>query len=626
MSAQSPADHDQERSPAVLDDVRRRAAFLARISPFRDLDREERERVARAVEERTLGPGMAVLVEGGPPGTVLYVVVDGILELTTRGQVIDVVTSGGLAGIPTLLTGLAPEITVRARDHTVVYEIPRDVALSVLGTPEGVGLAARVLRDRFLRATRMTQPVAETTSAPVSAIIRRAPVICGPDTPIREAARIMSQEVVSAILVETRDGLGIVSNADLRDKVVAGGASPDAPVSSIMTTPVLTIRGERLASEASIEMMRAGVNHLVVVDAHDRVLGVLSSASLMSPDALSPIALRWSIMAAHSVDEVVAAAELMPGVFVSLVDARLDAAAISRVITIHHDALTQRLLQLGIARHGPPPVPYAWLALGSGGRGELTLSSDQDNALAYADSDDPTVDEYFARLAADVNDGLARCGFERDQSGVMACDPHWRMSLSAWVEVFTATYQVWDLKQTLRASVSFDFRKVAGDLDATSPLVEVLLIVRDHPSLLNRIARTVTDIRSPLGFRQRLTGPIDVKKSALLPIENIARYYALANRVTAASTLDRLAAVRELGGLGSSTAAQLPDAYRAVWHLRLRHHANAIRAGRPPDDAVDSTKLRPLTYAELQEALRIIAWAQKRVPQVIMPGDLERRA
>ena len=156
-----------------------------------------------------------------------------------------------------------------------------------------------------------------------------------------------------------------------------------------MTTPVLTIRDDQLATEAGVEMLRAGINHLVVVDAGGRVLGIVSAASLMAPDALSPIALRWSIAAAHDEAQVIAAARLIPDIFVSLVETHIDAAVISRIVTLQNDALTQRLLELAIERHGPPPVPYAWLALGSGGRGELSLSSDQDNALAYADTDDP---------------------------------------------------------------------------------------------------------------------------------------------------------------------------------------------------------------------------------------------
>ena len=162
--------------------------------------------------------------------------------------------------------------------------------------------------------------------------------------------------------------------------------------------------------------------------------------------------------------------------------------------------------------------------------------------------------------------------------------------------------------------MAFDFRRVTGDLDIVTPLVDVLLQARDHPAFLSRLAKMVMDIRSPLGFRQRLTGPVDIKKSALLPIQNMARYYALANRVTASATLDRLAAVQDLG--------------------RFRRRRSGIPAGgvqgrlapppappclgpegrARPDDALDSARLRPLTFSELQQSLRLIAEAQKLVP------------
>jgi CBS domain-containing protein len=618
----APDDAGADGSVHVLDAVGRIAAFLLRYPPFKELTREERERVAGATEVRTLRPGAPVFVEGGPPAAHLFMVRDGSVELVIGGLVVNVLQQGELFGTRSVLATLPPDLTARARDETTLLLIPREVALEVLSRPAGVRFLVTSFGDRLVRVTRAMRAATDPRGVAVSSLLTRAPVLCPSDTPVHEAARLMRDEVESAILVETRDGLGIVSNADLRNKVVAAGGSSDAPVSSIMTTPVLTIRGDQLASEASIEMMRAGVNHLVVVDAQDRPLGVISASGLMTPDALSPLALRRSIAAAHDEEQVVEASRLMSDVFVSLVDSGLGAEAISRVVTLQSDALTQRLLELAIERHGPAPVAFAWLALGSAGRNELTLASDQDNAMAYEDTDDPAVDAYFERVAIDVNAGLDRCGFKLDESGVLARDVHWRMSQSQWVQVFNDTFEVWDLKHTLRASVAFDFRRVTGDLDVIAPLVEVLLQAREHPSLLNRIARTATDIRSPLGFRQRLTGPIDIKRMALLPIQNMARYYALGSGVTVAATLDRLAAIRELGGRGAETTAALPEAFKAVWHLRLRHHANAIRAGRRLDDAIDSTKLRPLTYAELQEALRLIAAAQRRVPRVLMPGDL----
>ena len=303
----------------------------------------------------------------------------------------------------------------------------------------------------------------DVPTVPVTTLVRRGPLFCDPSTSIRDAAQLMSDEMVSAILVTSSKGLGIVTDADLRRKVLAGGISPEAPVGSIMTLPVRTVRDDALAPEAGIEMMQAGVNHLPVVDKHGRVVGVVSAGSLMSLGALSPFALRWSIAAARDEEELVKAASGLPKLFVSLLDARLDAPALTRVITLLSDSMTTRLLDFAFERHGRPPVPYAWLALGSSARNELTLASDQDNALAYDDTDEPGVDAYFKLVADVVNAGLTRCGFSLDESGVLASDPHWRLTQSAWLAVFSRCLQVWDWKHLLRASIAFDFRQVAGD-------------------------------------------------------------------------------------------------------------------------------------------------------------------
>ena len=205
----------------------------------------------------------------------------------------------------------------------------------------------------------------------------------------------MAAEHITALLVRARDGLGIVTDVDLRDKVVALRASVEGPVSSIMSRPVHTVTSDTLAPEASIAMIEAGVNHLPVVDDQGRVVGVLSASSLMSLDSLSPFALRHAILHARSVDDVATASAQVPRLFVDLLDAHLDAAALMRILTLLNDAKATRLLELFVDEQGEPPVPYAWLAFGSTARGELTLASDQDNGLAFADTDDPDVLDYF---------------------------------------------------------------------------------------------------------------------------------------------------------------------------------------------------------------------------------------
>jgi CBS domain-containing protein len=250
--------------------------------------------------------------------------------------------------------------------------------------------------------------------------------------------------------------------------------------------------------------------------------------------------------------------------------------------------------------------------LGSAARSEFTLASDQDNALAYADTDDPHVDAYFERVAIDVNEGLARCGFGLDPSGVLARDRHWRMSRSDWVGVFEDCFEAWDHSHLMRAAVSFDFRRVVGGLEIVAPLTDLLRQSPSHPGFLTRCARMATEIRSPLSRRQRLIGPVDLKKSAALPIENLARFLALGHGITISSTLDRLAAVRSLGSAGADTAAALREVIPVIWGARLQHHADNIRASRRPDNVIDPNELLPLARLGLQEAFRVVAGAQEQ--------------
>ena len=589
------------------------ARFLSRFPPFDSLDTAALGRVADAVVERTVPAGVRVLVEDGPPGDALFVVRSGAMDLLRNDRVVEVISPGEVFGHPTLLTGLPPAFTVRCREDAVVYVIPRAIALEILGSERGAAFVAETLRERLSRTVSSVRATPEARAVHVASLIRRPPVFVDPDAPISAAARRMSEELVRAVLVLSPKGLGIVTEGDLRDKVLAAGLAPDAPVSTIMSVPVRTLRGDTLAPQAAIEMMQAGINHMPVVDARGRVLGVVSSGSLMRLDALSPFALQWSLSVAKDEDEVVALANRIPQLFMTLLDAHLEARDVSRVLTVQNDAAVTRLLQLATERHGAPPVPFAWLALGSVARFETTVSSDQDNALAYADAGDPSVDAYFEKVASDVNDGLARCGWALDISDVLARSRLWRKSESEWRAVFADCLERPDHSNLVRAALTFDFRQVTGELDIVKPLVELLRGAPEHPGFLARLARTVTSVRSPLGFRQRLIGPVDLKKSGALPIENLARFYGLSNRVTASATLDRLAAVEGLGALSNEMVTSLQEAFKIIWDLRLEQHAADITEGRAPDNVVDTDRLPPLARLDLQAALRAVAAAQRQM-------------
>ena len=593
------------------------ATFLSYVEAFATLSPDQLLQVAAAVTYRQVHAGEAMIVEGGPPTAQLYVLRDGTLDLLRSESLVTVMTSGELLGYPSLLTGTAPAFTVRARSDCTLYCIPGDLGIELLSREDGVRWLATSQRAALLYAARSLSPLPEVQMLPVGSVVRGTPQMCDPETRISEAAELMTAGGLSAVLVRARGGLGIVTDVDLREKVVAGGVSRDAPLSAIMSVPVHTIAADTLAAEAGIAMLTHGVSHLPVLGEDGSVAGIVSAGDLMSLEARSPFALRRSLQGARDEDELASAASDIATLFVDLLDARLDAPLICRVLTVLHDSLTARLLELAIRRHGAPPVDYAWLVFGSAARHELTLASDQDNGLAYADTDDPAVDDYFRRVAEDVNGGLTRCGYEPDSHYVMASIATWRRTLSGWKQVFSGSLTSKDIVSRGRAAVCFDYRQAAGQLYVTQALTDIMREVPAHPEFLRWLARTGSGFRPQVsGFRQKLDRLVDIKKGALLPIQNLARYHALARGIMIQATSERLAAVCALDAQGAECDRTLREAYLTIKQLQLQHHAEAVRAGRKLDNVIDTDALRPLVRADLQEALREVAAAQSRFPRL----------
>jgi len=594
--------------------TREAAEFLGRFPPFDVLPEDELAAVAESVELRAYVGGEDILVEDGDPADHLYVVRDGAVELDHQEEVVDVLEPGECFGHPSLLTGMAPAFTVRAHGDCACYAIPREQALMVLNSPAGARYVAITLRERLTRTGHTVHALPQLATLRVEELITRPPLFCRSEIAIRTAALIMTENNASAILVRDGANLFILTDAALRARVVAADFSPENPVFRVVTRAV-TVRPDRLAVDAVIDMLDAGADHLVVVDPLRDVLGVLSAADLMGVETRSPFALRHAILRAADEDELVAAAQNLRRLFLALLDAGLGSVDIGRVLSLQFETFTIRLLDLAVETHGPAPTPWAWLAFGSAARREFTLGSDQENALAYADPNgDAEVDRYFERIATDVNRGLDRCGFPPDPNDVVSSSALWRMSAFNWAQVFRDCLESPDRSHLIRANVSFDFRAVAGGLEVTPDLVAILRDAKNHTDFLRRLARSATDFKPPLGFRGALPDKsFDLKKGGVIPIANLARFHALANGITISSTLDRLLAAQELGALEAETAAALREAFEIVTRVRLDHHAACIEAGRDPDNIIDPKDLSPLTRVYLREAFRAVAAAHKQL-------------
>jgi CBS domain-containing protein len=597
--------------------------FLAGHPPFDGVDPEALARLAAGATEHRQQPGEIVLVEDGEPALGLWVILTGSIDLVHQGEVIQVLEPGECFGHPSLLTGMSPAFTVRAREASTCALFGAAAGRRLLGTEAGAAYVAQTMRKRLIGAGETVHGLQDVGTTPVSAIMRRA-TFCEPEAPVREAVKRLGEDGVSALLVVLEgDELAIVTDAEVAAKVVGEGVSADAPLRTIARAPVATVPMGQLAIEATVDMLAAGVEHLAVLDG-GRVCGILSASDLLGLDASGPIGLRHTILGAADEDVLVRAVSHLPQLFLALARAGVPSRDLGRVLSLQHDAVVARLVDFSISKHGPAPLPWAWLDLGSAARREFTLASDQDNALAYGNpgpGDQDAVDAYFKRLGSDVNEGLTRCGIGVDNNGVLAGNRLWRMSKADWLRTFDECLEQPDESHLIRASVSFDFRPTAGGLAVAAELTARVRAAREHPQFMRLIARSATGFQVALGFRGQLAterdgehaGRLDVKHGAIIPLVNLVRYHALATGVTISPTLDRIEAVTSAGGLRREDGDALREAFEVIAKVRFQHHAELIAAGLAADNLIDPGALAPIARTELREALSAVKRAQKRV-------------
>ena len=562
------------------------------------------------------------LVEDGAPATGLWVVLSGSFELLHEGEVIQVLEPGECFGHPSLLSGMSPVFTVRAREPSECLILAPEPARRVLGTPAGAAYVARTLRWRLTSAGHTVHGLRDVGTTPVSTIMLPAEFI-PPETTVRSALTALGE---AEALLLAGPPLAIVTDADVRAAAADGRLALDAPVGTLARDVLATTPVGQLAVEATVEMLSTGAQELVVLDG-DRVCGLLTAGALLGLEAHSPIALRHTVLGAADPTVLLQAVARLPRLFLTLVRAGVPSRDLGRVLSLQHDAVVSRLLDFSLWRLGPAPLAWSWLDLGSAARREFTLASDQDNGFAYetpAPGDEEAVDAYFAQLGRDVNDGLARCGFGIDNNGVMAGDSRWRMARADWLRTFDDCLRIPDESHLIRATVCFDFRTAAGGLAVTAALEQRVRDARRHPEFMSLLARASTGFPVALGFRGQLAcgrfeeppGQLDLKRGAIIPLVNLVRYHAIAHGVTISPTLDRIEAVASVGGLERDAAAALREAFDVITRVRFAHHADLIAARQPPDNLIDPGALAPVVRGELREALHQIRQAQRRAGAV----------
>ena len=459
----------------------------------------------------------------------------------------------------------------------------------------------------------------------VRSLIRRAPVAVAPETPIIEAARVMREHRISSLLlVRGEEFVGLITDRDLRNRVVAEGLDVRRPVLDIATSNPLTVGIERPAFHALMVMARHNVHHVPVLDG-GRVIGMITSSDITEHETDSAVYLAGAIFEQDGLDGLVRISARIGKLQQSLAAANASAYATGHIVSAMTDALTTRLLQLAETTLGPPPVSYAWVAAGSQGRNEQTAKSDQDNCMVLSDDFDDTLHgDYFRELSRLVCDGLDACGYIHCPGRMMAMNEQWRQPQSRWRQYFRRWIELPEPEALMLTGVFFDQRFVYGEPELIDPIrAEVVGAARDNKAFLAALAGNALQRRPPLNWRGRLApakggahpGTVDLKMHAIVPVTDMARYYAFAAGSTAVNTRERLENAAQSGVLTEEKAHDMIDALEFLCVLRLQHQTRRMSDGHAADNYLNPNEISRFERGHLVEAMKLIARAQGELAQ-----------
>ncbi len=610
---------------AELRDIRN---FLGRQPPFSALPGAALEDLPRRISIRYLRRGSKF-----PPGSAdpacFYLLRKGAVELRDEsGALREKLAEGDSLDASVAVGDAEPTLSGVTVEDTLVYVIDGQVLDDL--RREHADFAAgfeRSVAERLRRARESAQhePRAggDLLRLQVADLVTRPPVSAAPELDLRAAATLMTRERVSSLLVMSEGRLlGIVTDRDLRSRCVAAGLEATAALREVMTRDPHTIPRSASAFEALMAMSRLGIHHLPVVDERG-VHGMISTHDLLRAQSTNPLYLADRVGRCQTLQGLCEAAAGVRELHIEMVAANASARQLGQAVTSVCDAVTRRLIELEIERLGPPPVPFAWVATGSQGRGEFTIRSDQDNAMLLDDRFDPASHgRYFEELARAVNDGLDACGYVRCPGQVMASNGRWRQPLAVWRRYLLDWVTRTDHKAATLAANFFDMRTVRGDDGLRHALMnEVLPVAGEHTVFLAYLAAHALGNQPPLGFFRSLVlvrtggheGTVNLKAHGLLPIVDLARVHALASGVGSVGTLQRLEDASGRGGLTREGAQTLEAAFELIWTLRARHQAGQLRRNVEVDNFVSPAVLTAPERRHLKDAFAAIAALQRAV-------------
>jgi CBS domain-containing protein len=484
-------------------------------------------------------------------------------------------------------------------------------------------------RSRRLRRAARYQPEPNTMMQEVRTVMSTGLLTVSSTASVQQVAQLMAdRRVSSAFVVDDGQLQGIVTDRDLRTRFVALALPFDTAIADIMTPDPEHIDAGDTVFATTLLMTRRGYHHLpVMVDGE--LTGIVTASDLILAKQDDPVYLVQHISRQRDVEGIKDLVAGMANLMVQWVNSGMRAQQVSQILTAISDAITVRLIQLAEEKLGPAPVPWCWAGFGSQARGEQLLGADQDNGIIISNDVQPEHLGWYAELAELVCDGLNECGYIYCPGGIMAKTEQWRQPLQVWQE----TVRRWAIAPTpdavMRVSIFFDLRSIYGSSRLCDKLQKTMLKQASKNSIfLAALAANALDTKPPLGIFRRFVvdrdgehrDSLDLKKRGVLPVTEIVRLRALANKIPAVNTNERLKALAENKHMTIVDSRNLVDALNFIQQQRIKHQCKQILRGEKVTNFLNPKDLPKMAREQLRDAFTIIDDAQSAVRQTYRAG------
>ncbi|MGU3294332.1 DUF294 nucleotidyltransferase-like domain-containing protein [Williamsia sp. M5A3_1d] len=595
------------------------AQFLGLHPPFDALAPAELDRLASRATIGEFAAGGEIFDGFRDTVEELGVVITGEVGLWSLpdhldGEPDEILGPGGVFGYFSLLTNAARGPRAVALSASSVCRIPSDSVHAVFSSMAG----ARFLAGQ-LRLPRRVDPV-RPRGGIVDELIRTAPVVGTPTMSVSEAARLMTERRRDYVVIPADDGtVGVLTDSDIRSRVVAAGHSGDIPVSRVVTPRARTVVTGTPAADALLQILEHGLGCLPVTEPGGRLVGVVGPGDFISAPGGASVSLRHQIGRARSVETLTEHAGRMPFVVADLIRRGQPSHEVTAMLSLVHDAVVRRALELVLERHEDvDPDKLTWLSLGSNARREAVLSSDVDSAVALDESvSDPEQIAVYRSAFAEVDDVLRACGLPIDANGAVASSPlfarthaQWRAAAAQWLAAPLEN------KGMIMTSLMLDGRPIWGDR-GLSGVAEVFGDLRSHPGTLRLLlAESLSHkarIRSMRDVLARRGGTFDIKTHALTPLVNIARWASLSVESLELDTRSRLRVAAGSPMLTEDNAGVLVEVFDVLQKIRITYQVAQLDRRESAGDLLTMRRLSPLDRSLVAQAVREVSGIQRRM-------------